>query len=89
VQFNITFIFSQYTCQQNLSEHRREYSRYDRREQDFSGNFKEHVCSALKIGKLSEPTAIIYLKIGPVYSIIVARAYWKEGNGFGGWQSEG
>ena len=30
--------------------------------------------------------AIIYLKMGLVYDIIVAGAYWKEGNGFAGWQ---
>ena len=45
--------------------------------------FRKHAFAAPKVGKLSEPTSIIYLKIRPIYSIIVAGAYWKEGNSFG------
>ncbi|UCE49659.1 MAG: hypothetical protein JSW47_05835, partial [Phycisphaerales bacterium] len=56
-------------------ERRREYSTSDQQGQDFSVNFKKTRFLHLGECKLSEATAIIYLKILTICSIIAIGAY--------------
>ncbi len=74
VESKITFIFSAYTFSKTSLNIAASIAGLADKGK-ISRQISEYAFSALKIDKLSEPAAIIYLKTRPIYSIMVLGAY--------------